>query len=93
MRSTRGISVQPLFYSMSAYKFFEDLRRRISVSIVAVAVRDIVESLIAFFFGGVPVNAFPVVAEQSIKCVPGRQRYAYTEAPLKLGAARFDKVV
>lgn len=63
---------------ISTPDFFQDLRRGVGFSIIAVTFSHAVECCVSLCLAGVPVQAFPVLAEKAGECVARRQRHADT---------------
>ena len=72
---------------------FENLCRAIRMAVVAVPLRHLLERLIAFDLAGIPVQPFPVVADNLAHRVARRERDANSEAALRARCRRFDEIV
>ena len=53
----------------------------------------IVECAVAILVRRIPVDAFPVFAQQRVKGISGRKGYANTESALGASGLRFNQVV
>lgn len=73
--------------------FFENLCRVVRMAIVAVPLRHLLERVVAFDLAGIPVQSFPVVADDLAHRVAGRERDANSEAPLGARCRRIDEIV
>lgn len=68
---------------MLATYFFQDLRRRIRRTVVAMPGCHILKCRVAIRFAGVPMHSLPAIAEDLSKRIVGGQRHPNTKPALK----------
>ena len=78
---------------MSPPDFFEHLRRGVGFSIIAVAFGHVGEGRVSLCLAGVPVPAFPVLAEKAGQCVARRQRHANTVVAIAVCGLGVEQIV